>query len=204
MVGESGSSILRKITPVQVLLPAITGLAGTTDVAVALAATNLPLTTPYYYRTIATNGGGTTVGNIVTVGANIQPPLTGFEIWKMAKFGPNAGNPLIAGPLATPANDGISNLMKYAFGLEPFDAPPPGSMPFMTLSGGTLSLTYNKALAATDVVYTVEWSTGMGTWSHVGVIETILSTGPTIQQVLASVSAAPTPAKFIRVNVTLP
>lgn len=203
-VGESGNSIIRKITPVQVLLPAVTGLTGTTDVAVELAATNLPLTTPYYYRAIATNSGGTTVGNIVIVGGSSLPPLTGFELWQTSKFGNDAGNSLIAGPLATPANDGVSNLLKYAFGLEPFAAPPAGGMPVVGLSGGNLTVTYNKALTATDVNYTVEWSSGMGTWSSVGVNESIESTGLTTQRVIAWVPAAPAPAKFIRVTVTLP
>ena len=204
LVGEAGNSVIRKITPVQVLLPAVTGLTGTAYVAVELAVTNLPQTTPYYYRAIATNGGGTTVGNIVIVGDSSQPPVTGFQVWQTSKFGINSGNSLIAGPLATPANDGVSNLLKYAFGLEPYAAPPVNGMPVVGVSGGNLTIAYNKVLAATDVVYTVEWSSGLGTWSSVGVNESIESTGLTTQRIIASVPAAPAPAKFIRVTVTLP
>jgi len=77
-------------------------------------------------------------------------------------------------------------------------------MPVVGLSGGNLTVAYNKALTATDVNYIVEWSSGMGTWSSVGVNESIESTGLTTQRVIAWVPAAPAPAKFIRVTVTLP
>jgi hypothetical protein len=199
IVGESGNSKLRRITPLQVLLQAVAGLTGTTAIPVSLPVTGLPQTVTYYFRAIATNFGGTTIGNTLT---NIVDPPTAFEAWQINKFGVDAGNPLIAGTAATPAGDGVCNLLKYAFGLDPLVVVA-GGMPVMGLGGGTLSLTYTKVVAATDLVYTVEWSDDLGTWSAVGVTELTLSGNGSTQQILASVPSAPATAKFIRVNVTL-
>ncbi len=199
IVGESGNSTLRKITPLQVLLQAVAGLTGTEDIPVLLPATGLPETATYYFRAIATNSGGTTIGNTL---ANIVDPPTAFEAWQIGKFGPDAGNPLIAAPAATPAGDGVCNLLKYAFGLDPL-AVVAGGMPVTGFGGGSLSITYTKVVAATDLLYTVEWSADLGTWSPVGVTELTLSGNGTTQQILASVPSAPATAKFLRINVTL-
>ena len=42
----------------------------------------------------------------------IQPPISA---WKLAYFGADANNPAIAGDSADPQNDGIVNLMAYAY-----------------------------------------------------------------------------------------
>ena len=199
IVGEVGRSSLRKITSLQVLVQAAVGLTGTANIPVLLPITGLPETTSYYFRAIATNSGGTTFGN--TLSKIVDPP-TAFNTWQMTKFGTNAGNPLIASAAATPAGDGICNLLKYAFGLDPLVVVA-GGMPVMGLSGGTLSLTYTKVLAATDLLYTVEWSADLANWSSAGVTQGVLSGNTVTQQILASVPSAPATAKFIRVRVTL-
>ena len=193
-VGESGSSTLRKITSLQILLQAATGLVGTAEIAVALPVTGLPVGSPYYFRSIATNGGGTTLG--ATLGNSA------FQAWKVAMFGVNAANPLIAGSAVSPAGDGMSNLLKYALGLDPHVAAA-GSAPVMGLSGGSLTLTYTKVLAATDITYTVEWSSDLTNWSPVGVTELPLGGNTVTQQIRATAPLAPAEVKFLRLHVTL-
>jgi hypothetical protein len=200
IVGDAGSSTLRTITPLQTLLQAAVGLTGTLDLPAPLPVTSLPPSGPYYFRAIAANGGGTTVGDIIAM--NIVNPISGYAAWRVAKFGADAGNPLIAGSSAIPAGDGVSNLLKYAFGLEPL-VPVTGGMPVMGLSGGSLSLTYTRVTAAADVIYSVEWSSDLNLWSPTGVNEIRLSQGPLTEQYLASVSTAPATAKFLRVRVNL-
>ncbi|MCF7732018.1 MAG: hypothetical protein K9N23_10030, partial [Akkermansiaceae bacterium] len=197
VVGESGSSVIRELTSLQVVQQAAAGLNGTTDIPVQLPVTGLPTAAAYFFRSIATNRGGTTVGNAV---ASVT---TTYQAWKVAKFGVDADNPLIAGESASPAGDGVANLLKYAFGLEPL-VPATGSLPTMDVGGGALALTYTQVLAATDIVYTVEWSFNLVDWSPVGVTEEILSGNGTAQLIRASVAAAPAAAKFLRLNVTLP
>jgi hypothetical protein len=195
-VGESGTSRVRKITSLQTLLQAATGLTGTSVIPIELSTTGLPIGVTYYYRAIATNGGGTVV-------ANVQASSTGtFQEWQTAKFGPDAGNLLISGPSANPAGDGVSNLLKYAFGLDPL-VPVSGNPTVMGLAGGFLTITYTKVLAATDLLYTVEWSSDLSNWSSVGVTEQINSGDGITQQITASVQTAPAAAKFLRIHITL-
>ena len=194
IVGESGSSNLRKITSLQTLLLAASGLTGTAEISIALPASGLPTAGLYYLRSFATNGGGTTLG--ATLG------YSAFQAWRIATFGANAANPLIAGPAASPAGDGMSNLLKYALGLSPLVATA-GAAPVMGLSNGALTLTYTKALAATDLTYSVEWSTDLTTWSPIGVTEQLLGGNTVTQQIRATAPLAPAAAKFLRLHVTL-
>lgn len=197
IVGEFDNSTLRKITSLQILLQAATGLVGTDDIAVELPVTGLPAT--YYYRSIASNGGGTTIGGIIAI---TPPSSTPYEAWQLATFGADASNPLVAGSSACPSGDGMSNLLKYAFGLDPHIAKA-GCMPVMGYSGGMLSLTYTKVLAATDLTYTVEWSSDLANWSSTGVTEQTLSGDTETEEILATAPAAPVEAKFLRVHITL-
>ena len=44
------------------------------------------------------------------------------SVWKLAYFGANANNPAIAGDAADPAQDGIVNLLAYAYAFDPLIA----------------------------------------------------------------------------------
>lgn len=199
VVGENGSSRLRSIDSLQVLLEAVTGLIGTTSLPVSLDATGVPAADSFYFRAIATNGGGTTVGNIVMV--NGVSPITGFAAWQASQFGANASNAQIAGASASPAGDGVSNLLKYAFGLDPF-TPSAASMPAAALDSGSLAITYNQVLSATDITYTVQWSADLVSWSNAGVTEQVIGSNASTRQVRASVTGAPSVAKFLRIQVS--
>ncbi len=195
VVGEMTQPTLRRIDPTQVLVQVATGLTGTTELPIETTLTGLDPNAVIYFRAIATNGGGTTVGSILSFG---DP----FAVWQSAEFGLDAVNPLIAGPLANPAQDGINNLLKFAFGLDPHVATAIG-LPVMDMTGGELALTYNRNLAATNLIYTPEWSTDLAVWSPLGVTEDILSDDGTTRQIRASIAASPGGARFLRINVTL-
>ena len=195
LVGELTHSTLRSIYPTQRLVQAATGLTGTAGLAAQLPVSGLTGAAIYYFRAIAANGGGTTVGNPVSTG-------TPYQTWQLVMFGADAGNPLIAGASVSPVKDGVSNLLKYALGLDPA-AIASGGLPVMGLGGGALSLTYTKAIAATDVTYTVEWSADLVTWSPAGVTEQVLTDNGSIRQIRASVPIGSAKAKFIRLHVSL-
>ena len=76
--------------------------------------------------------------------------------------------PTVSGPGATPAGDGIANLLKYALGLDP-KANGTAGLPTVavTTNNGSryLTLTYTSLLAATDITRTVEVSSDLQTWS---------------------------------------
>lgn len=196
VVGELTQSTIRKIAPTEPLLPATTGLNGTANLSVQLPVTGLTIGSTYYYRAVATNIRGTNIGGPISFVAG-----TPFELWQLAHFGEEATNPLIGDEAATPANDGISNRVKYALGLDPF-TDSVESLPILKVADGVLSLTYTKVLAATDILYTAQWSSDLITWQTVGITEQASPPSGGKQQVVASIPIAPQRVKFLRLNVT--
>jgi hypothetical protein len=100
--------------------------------------------------------------------------------------------------------DGFDNLLEYGLFTEPASG---SSLPVFVpvAAGGNLSLTYNRATAATDVTYTAEWSTNLVDWFPTGLTDA--PTGnvtPGAVEHLVTVAQGADPAKFLRVVVTQP
>src|SRR5690606_21973814 len=70
---------------------------------------------------------------------------------------------LISGPLASPANDGIANLLKYAFGLEAKLPASPDFLPIMSSDGP--QFLHRERSGANDIFYHAEASTDLLDWS---------------------------------------
>ncbi len=108
-----------------------------------------------------------------------------------------------------PDQDGIPNLLEYAFGLNPAAPDPFGSnagSPQAQFSAGELSLFYSRNLAATDLDFKVESTStldGSGTWSTAVTRDSIISTEGAVQSIRATL---PMPAEatrgFARVKVS--
>jgi hypothetical protein len=129
-------------------------------------------------------------------------PLTPFEAWQLAEFGPDAGNPLIAGELADPDGDGIVNLLEYALATAPNIPGITTIVRHMENVSGTdyLRLTIPKNPAATDLTYTVETTGDLsdsGSWSDTDAL--IEEDSPTQLIVRDTISG---PRRFIRLRVT--
>jgi autotransporter-associated beta strand protein len=142
--------------------------------------------------------GGT--GNDVLL-TRLTPTPT--QTWQSTNFGANANNPLIAGDLADPDVDGISNLLERATAMNPNlnDNVPQSA----TRNGSALDFIYTKNKSATDLNYIVEWSdTLLNDWSTMGVsAPTILSDNGVTQQVKVTVPAgAGITKRFVHLNVT--
>ena len=168
----------------------------------------------------AINLGASTV-NTITVVVTAQDGTTStpytviidntpFGVWKKTTFTDPAdlADPDISGDLATPAHDGITNLMKYAMALEPMSCGTTG-LPGVAEQNGYLTLTYRKNKAATDVTHTVQAAddlTGI-TWAPA---TTVLSqTDPTpdggsywLVTVRDNVPYAGQARRFMRLQVT--
>ncbi|MBA3961904.1 MAG: discoidin domain-containing protein [Chthoniobacterales bacterium] len=171
--------------------------------------TGTPPTAGSYTATIkATNASGT---GTATLTINVQ---TSFAAWESFWFtNSETYDPNVSGPLATPANDGISNLMKYALNLAP-KANGSSGLPVesMTAIAGQsyLTLTYIKVIAATDITYLPEvsgdlqtWSSGSGATTNVSVTNN--PDGKTQTVVVRDLTAASAANKrFIRLKVTKP
>jgi autotransporter-associated beta strand protein len=128
---------------------------------------------------------------------------TPIEQWRHANFGSifNTGN---AADMATPANDGVPNLLKYATRQSPLATGlPPQSV---VRTGNALDFTFTKNKAATDVSFIVEWSNDLSpaSWSSSGVsAPSVLSDDGLTQQMKVTVPAVGT-RLFVRLKVTPP
>lgn len=106
---------------------------------------------------------------------------------------------------ATPAGDGVSNLMKYALGLDPDEAATstdgiiPGK-PAILESDNGLTFTFLRNAEASDVSYTIEFCDDLISWEPVltGVTETVLSDS----LIKVEVSLPSGGAGFCRLSVT--
>jgi sugar lactone lactonase YvrE len=158
VVGQLGGSAIRQITPTVIKVPAsdVLSEAG----AISLSVGGLDPGVIHYFRLVATSVGGRVVSAAQLVG-------TAFTQWQMDQFGADAVNPLIAGPEASPSGDKVSNLMKYALGLDPFARVHAG-LPLLRVdhpTPGFFSLTINRNPAATNVRTFFEGSINRVQWT---------------------------------------
>ncbi|MGA3285246.1 MAG: Calx-beta domain-containing protein [Verrucomicrobiota bacterium] len=91
----------------------------------------------------------------------IEPPI---DAWKLAYFGANANNPTIAGDTADPQQDGIVNLLAYAYAFNPLVV---NTNPFTgNLAGKQFQLHFLRNTSASDLTYVVLSSGTLTTWSN--------------------------------------
>src|SRR5262249_45841142 len=79
-----------------------------------------------------------------------------LETWRIANFG-NPNDLAASGDAADPDGDGISNLLEYAFGLDPLAVSSNGapSASIVDVSGTNyLAMTFRRATNATDCTFT--------------------------------------------------
>jgi len=185
-VGSSPVNWSASATQSWVSLSATGGTLAASGSAVVTASINananaLPLGT--YYDTISITDLGTGYVQTRPVSLTVQTP---FEAWQSEFFTPpELADTSISGPAATPAGDGISNLMKYALGLDPWtdgvSGLPVGSI-LTSGSGSYLTLTYTQVLSATDITYAPQVSTDLETWYSGPGYTTVISTTPNVGQ----------------------
>jgi hypothetical protein len=92
------------------------------------------------------------------------PAQSEFALWQHEHF--SAGelaDPGISGPLADARGDGVSNLLRYAFGLSPRDEAT-AVLPVLMADGGGLRFEYRLLRDAADLEAVVEQSDGLAAW----------------------------------------
>ncbi len=126
-----------------------------------------------------------------------------MDHWRVQNFGSGATNSGPAADLASPAGDGISNLLKYALGLNPLVAYRPGTTMVTSLDpSGHLTLTVNKNPAATDVTFLVEVAGGLvapAVWDSAGA--TVDQNTFTLLQAHDNTPMSAAQQRFIRLKV---
>ena len=148
---------------------------------------------------------GSSASHVLAISTPATTTLSPFEAWQATVFtNPDDLNNLaISGELATPANDGITNLMKYALSLAPLGDASAG-LPRAAIQGGYLTLTYRKNKQATDLTYTVQAgdSIGEGSWTLAPTVVEQTDAGDYwLVTVRDNVPIAGHPRRFMRLQV---
>ncbi len=148
-----------------------------------------------------------TTNDVGVFGLLDQTTLTPLEAWRNTNFG-NPSNVGAGADTASPAGDGVPNLIKYALGLNPF-APATGSQlpveSILPVSGQNyLALTVNRTAQATDVTYIVEVSSDLVTWMSGPPFTVTISNVSTQLIVRENTPVGGATSRFIRLHVSDP
>ncbi len=140
-----------------------------------------------------------------------HPAPTTFAAWQAQHFTPaQIADPSVSADAANPGRDGLCNLLKYAFGLDP-TKPGAGGQPTtqMVKAGGStyLALSFRRANVTTDLTYTVETcpNPAAGTWTAGGVaVGVAVDNGDGTSMVVYRDTAAmgATGARWMRLRIT--
>lgn len=156
---------------------------------------NLALTNPT---------GGATLGTLSTATLTILEDS--YDSWLYSIYGGNAGNASYASPTATPAGDGIPNLIKYAMNINPA-ASAQAQMPTSAMANGHPQITFQWNANVSDVTYVVQACNALGDpWTA---LATYTSAGGWVAN-LAGVTVSPgniagnPPFQYVPVVVTDP
>jgi hypothetical protein len=90
-----------------------------------------------------------------------------FDHWRQEKFLRAYDDPTLAAPSATPAADGLPNLVKYALDLDPLTPAPGHLRPELSPANSALRLEFSPNPATTDLILEVHASDDLVNWSTV-------------------------------------
>ncbi|MBK8478736.1 MAG: hypothetical protein IPL39_21375 [Opitutaceae bacterium] len=179
------------------------------------------------YHTKYNRSGSPRSGHITVLGKQIPITQHSTDTWTYAafqqwNFAPaECADPTISGPAADPSGRGVSNLLAYGLGLDPW-SPDTGGLPrAMVVDGvydwrqaedgtyqpvelnGVLQLTFRKASSAVDLDYIVEASSDLVHWEPTPILadETVLDSMH-YEETYQDLSSAGAARRFMRVRVT--
>jgi hypothetical protein len=153
-----------------------------------------------YNIILGTDGAGSP--NLHTINLNGIVTDTA-DHWRRQIFGPGATNSGSAADTASPAGDGIPNLLKYSLGLDPNTRYAPGSVIASDLDlSGHLKMSISKNPLAADLTYAIEVSSDLVNWTTDGT--TIDLNTSTAFQAHDNFALGSAPGRFIRLKVSRP
>ena len=170
-------------------------LSGTNTTNVSVGLTGLSAGTTYHYTLVATNSGGSAQGADKSF-----TTWTALQAWRQQWFGTtdNSGS---AADTYVSGGDGLSNLMKYALGLNPlvFNSNPIS----FSLSGNFLTMTVPRSSSSTGITYFLESTEDLtGVWSSSSVVIDLNT--PTLLKGHDINPVSGTSRRFMRLRVTQP
>ncbi|MCW1923586.1 CotH kinase family protein [Luteolibacter arcticus] len=110
-------------------------------------------------------GGNNRFDNFTIEGDELDVEPGTYAYWRSEHFsGGDLTNEAVSGPEATPAGDGISNIMRYAHGVGPYE-PVLHLLPVLVKDGGGHEFRFRFDPALTDLVWKVKASNDLGSWT---------------------------------------
>lgn len=210
---QIGSGVFSNIATVSYTSSSSSGATlGPIDLSGIAALQNVPAGSNVTFRIV--NWGGTSSGGTwyvfdvtnstaldFAVQGTVTPVLTPIESWRLQYFGTTANNGAAA-DTAIATSDGMPNLLKYAFGLNPLT--PSVNPTAGDISTGFLRLTVPKNPNATDISFHVELSTSLpgSSWNTNGTV--IDQNTATLLQVHDSQPVNASASGFLRLRVSRP
>lgn len=148
------------------------------------------------YDVVVTNMAGTATSTAATLTV-----LSGFDSWLLANFDASErANPQVSGPAVVLTADGLTNLMKYALGLNPRAAATTG-LPVTSATSTHWTYTFTRPVERSDVTYTVQASINLTDWSTITVTPTKISTTDGVETWRAEYPIANAAQLFFRLKV---
>jgi len=194
----------------------LTSGSGSLPAGLTLSSTGVISGTPTQFGTFSGTASATNnIGAAATKNFTVTVLAT-FNSWASQNFiAQQSGDPTISGPTAMPQNDGVPNLLKYLYNINPtgpMSATDRAALPTvgMTTTGGVdyLTLSFRQYALKTGITINVQTSSNLQTWTTVSPLDisqqlgTDSTTGDPIMEVGVKLTGAT--KQFIRLNVTQP
>jgi len=184
-------------------------IAGAT--AASYTTPTLTKATNYWVRVSNAAGSVNSITSVISVSTGTVTHT--FATWA-AEI--ETANSLAAGTISNAGadfdHDGRSNLIEYAFGTLPTVANDPAPhMPVASTTATSYVLRYQRDTSLTDITFTAQACTSLGTWlapgdagAPSGFTDTLVSTSGTLQTREAKIPRSTGGNEFMRVRVTRP
>jgi hypothetical protein len=177
-----------------------TPVANATNTSLTL--TNVQAANAGIYSAVASNSAGTATSLFASL--TLSNALSGFEPWRTLQFTPSQlAEPLVSGPNAAPAGDGVPNFAKYALGLLPFV---PATQPLIgfRMEDGEGVLSYTRPATIPDVTYRVRVSTDLSSWTETGVNQQMVGTNGMGLRIWEGTYSGPaSPMRYFRLELEM-
>jgi hypothetical protein len=161
-----------------------------------------------YASTNSYSGNSASFTSVVLTPINVQ---SGYDAWLAQYPTWQQAGANVTGPAATPQNDGVSNLLKFLFDIDPTRPMTPtdrGALPVTgtTNSNGTeyLTLSFRESQSASSLSIVPQASANLKSWQNLAAPVQIGSDPTTTDPIMQVKAAVTGTGQFIRLQVTEP